>query len=45
VQAPRVGITMNHGLAIGNRNETLITATLDSLKTIYEGSLENLLRS
>jgi len=45
VQSPRVGITMNHGLAIGNRNETLITATLDSLKTIYEGSLENLLRS
>jgi phosphoribosylformylglycinamidine synthase len=45
VEAPQVGITMRNALGFGNRNETLISVTIDSLKTIYEGSLENQLRS
>ena len=44
VAAPRAGITMEHGLAIGNRNATLISVTIDSLKAIYEESLEKQLR-
>jgi phosphoribosylformylglycinamidine synthase len=45
VAAPRVGITMNRALAIGNRGETLISVTIDSLKVVYEESLEKQLRS
>ncbi len=45
VEASRVGITMNHGLAIGNRGAELMSITLDSLKPVYEESLENQLRS
>jgi phosphoribosylformylglycinamidine synthase len=44
VSAPRAGITMEHGLAIGNRSVTLISVTIDSLKAIYEESLEKQLR-
>jgi hypothetical protein len=40
VGAARAGITMKHGLAIGNRGATLISVTIDSLKAIYEESLE-----
>ena len=36
---------MNRGLAIGNRGATLISVTIDSLKAIYEESLEKQLRS
>ena len=45
VAAPRVGITMNHGLGIGNRGATLISVTIDSLKVVYEESFEKQLRS
>jgi phosphoribosylformylglycinamidine synthase len=45
VAAPRAGITMNHGLAIGNRGAMLISVTIDSLKAIYEESLGRQLRS
>jgi len=47
VASPQVGITMKHdrtGLAIGNRGEMLITATIESLKAVYEESLEKQLR-
>jgi phosphoribosylformylglycinamidine synthase len=45
VAAPRVGITMNQLLGIGNRGATLVSLTVDSLKAIYEESLEKQLRS
>ncbi|MGD0361310.1 MAG: phosphoribosylformylglycinamidine synthase subunit PurL [Bryobacteraceae bacterium] len=45
VAAPRIGITMNDGLGIGNRGATLISVTIDSLRENYEGSLEKQLRS
>ena len=45
VEAPRVGITMNSALAIRHRDATLVIAKIDSLNAIYEGSLENQLRS
>jgi phosphoribosylformylglycinamidine synthase subunit PurL len=45
VAAPRVGTTMQRELLIGNRGTTLISVTIDSLKAIYEGSLEKQLRS
>jgi len=45
VAAPRVGITMNGGLTVGNRGEVLVSATIDSLKAVYEESLEKQLRS
>ena len=45
VAALRAGITMNHGLGIGNRGAMLISITLDSIKALYEGSLEKQLRS
>ncbi len=45
VAAPQVGITMNRGLTIGNRGETLISVMIDHLKSIYEESLEKQLRS
>jgi phosphoribosylformylglycinamidine synthase len=45
VAAPRVGIAMNHGLAIGNRGEMLISVTIDNLKAVYGESLEKQLRS
>jgi len=45
VAAPRAGITMNGGLAIGNRGATLISVTIESLRAIYEESLEKQLRS
>jgi phosphoribosylformylglycinamidine synthase len=45
VAAPRAGITMNYALVIGNRGATLISVTIDSLKAIYEESLEKRLRS
>jgi phosphoribosylformylglycinamidine synthase len=45
VSAPQAGITMNGGLAIGNHGAALISVTIDSLKAIYEESLEKQLRS
>ena len=45
VQAPRVGITMKLGLAIGNHGVPLVSVTIDDLKRIYFGSLENQLKS
>jgi len=45
VEAARIGITINQGLGIGNRGEMLISATIESLKAIYEGSLEKQLHS
>jgi phosphoribosylformylglycinamidine synthase len=45
VAAPRVGITMNGGLTVGNRGEVLVSVTIDSLKAVYEESLEKQLRS
>jgi phosphoribosylformylglycinamidine synthase len=45
VAAGRVGITMNGGLAIGNRGEVLVSVPVDSLKAVYEESLEKQLRS
>jgi len=45
VAAPRVGITMQGDLAIGNRGEMLISVTIDSLRSTYEESLEKRLRS
>jgi phosphoribosylformylglycinamidine synthase len=45
VAAPRVGITMKHALAIGNRGAALVSVTIDSLKAAYEGSLEKQLQS
>jgi phosphoribosylformylglycinamidine synthase len=45
VAAPRVGITVQHDLGIGNRGEMLISVTIDSLRSIYEESLEKQLRS
>ena len=45
VAAPRVGITMNGALAIGNRGAMLISVPIGSLKTTYEESLEEQLRS
>jgi phosphoribosylformylglycinamidine synthase len=45
VEAPRVGVTMEGGLVIGNRGATLISVTIDSLKVVYEDSLEKQLRS
>ena len=45
VEAARIGITINQGLGIGNRGAMLISATIDSLKAIYEGSLEKQLHS
>jgi phosphoribosylformylglycinamidine synthase len=45
VAAPRVGLTMNGALAVGNRGAMLISVILDSLAGIYEESLEKQLRS
>ncbi len=45
VAAARVGITMNGGLTIGNRGEMLVSVPIDSLKAVYEESLEKQLRS
>jgi len=45
VEAPRVGITMNERLALGNHGAMLVSIALDSLKAIYEGSLESHLRA
>jgi phosphoribosylformylglycinamidine synthase subunit PurL len=45
VAAPQVGITINRGLTIGNRGETLISVMIDHLKAVYEESLEKQLRS
>jgi phosphoribosylformylglycinamidine synthase len=45
VAAPRIGLTMNDGLGIGNRGAMLISVTIDSLRENYEGSLEKQLRS
>jgi phosphoribosylformylglycinamidine synthase len=45
VAAPRVGITMNGALTVGNRGEVLVSVTIDSLKAVYEESLEKQLRS
>src|SRR5580658_6326514 len=44
VAAERAGLTMNYELVIANRNATLISVTIDSLKAIYEESLETRLR-
>lgn len=45
VEAPRVGITMHKGLAIGKRGEILISVSIDDLRATYQGSLEKQLRS
>ena len=45
VEAPRVGITMKLGLAIGNHGATLLSLPLDHLQALYQGALENQLKS
>jgi len=45
VEALRAGITMNAGLSIGNRGTALLTLPVDKLHAIYEGALEEQLRS
>jgi phosphoribosylformylglycinamidine synthase II len=45
VEAPRIGLTMKLGLAIGNHGAVLVSATLDSLTATYEDSLANQLKS
>jgi phosphoribosylformylglycinamidine synthase subunit PurL len=45
VAAERAGVTMNYALVVGIRGDTLISVTLESLKALYEESLENQLRS
>jgi phosphoribosylformylglycinamidine synthase len=45
VDAPRIGLTMKLGLAIGNHGAVLVSATLDSLTATYEDSLANQLKS
>ena len=36
---------MNGALTVGNRGEVLVSVTIDSLKAVYEESLEKQLRS
>jgi phosphoribosylformylglycinamidine synthase len=45
VVAVRAGITIEAQLEIRNQNATLVSATIESLRAIYEGSLENQIRS
>ena len=45
VQAPRVGVTIEAGLEIRNRNSMLLSVKIEGLRTVYERSLENQLRS
>ncbi|HLY20104.1 MAG TPA: AIR synthase-related protein, partial [Bryobacteraceae bacterium] len=45
VRAARAGITINGVLAFANRDQTLISVTTGSLKSIWEKSLENQLRA
>jgi phosphoribosylformylglycinamidine synthase II len=45
VAAERAGLTMNYSLVVGIRGATLISVTIESLKAIYEGSLEKRLRA
>jgi hypothetical protein len=45
VQAERAGVTMNYALVVGIRGATLISVNIESLKAIYEGSLEKQLRA
>jgi phosphoribosylformylglycinamidine synthase len=45
VEALAAGVTIESGLEIRNRNSPLLSVSMDSLRTIYEGSLESQLRS
>jgi phosphoribosylformylglycinamidine synthase subunit PurL len=45
VEAPRVGVTIEAGLEIRNRTVPLISATIEGLRRVYEGSLEAQLRA
>ena len=44
VAAERAGLTMNYTLVVGIRGDTLISVNIESLKAIYEESLEKRLR-
>ena len=45
VEALAAGVTIESGLEIRNRNSPLLSVSMDSLRTIYQGSLESQLRS
>ncbi len=45
IPAPRIGVTIEAGLEIRNRQSVLVSASTESLKAKYEGSLESQLRS
>jgi len=45
VESLAAGVTIESGLEIRNRNSPLLSVSMDSLRTIYEGSLESQLRS